>query len=322
MSRVHLLRPSLVLAFSFAAFAQAPATKPPARSGASSASRAVELARSGHCSEAIAPLKKAMVQTTDKATIRSAGLAGLRCAMVKNQFDSAEDFLRALVHDFPNDPEVLYAAVHTYSDLATRASEQLASRAPNSAPAHELKAESFEMQGKWNDAAKEYQTILQQQPQLPGIHFRIGRLLLSEPNPPADVADQAKREFKQELAIDPSNAGAEYVLGELAREAQQWDDAIQHFTRAASLDSGFGDAFLGWGSALISVKKFSDAVPPLEIAVKLEPQNPSAHYDLAIAYTRAGRKQEGDREFAIHRQMVQKQPPPEQKPEPQANSPE
>jgi hypothetical protein len=42
--------------------------------------------------------------------------------------------------------------------------------------------------------------------------------------------------------------------------------------------------------------------------VKLEPQNPGAHYNLAIAYTRTGRKQDGEREFAIHRDMVQKKP--------------
>jgi Tfp pilus assembly protein PilF len=123
------------------------------------------------------------------------------------------------------------------------------------------------------------------------------------------VAEQAKKEFQQELEIDPSNAGAEYVLGELAREAQQWDDAVKHFTRAAKLDSSFGDAYLGWGVALVATKKFSEAVPPLEVAVKLEPENPAAHYNLAIAYNRTGHKQEGDKEFAIHRQMVQKNPP-------------
>ena len=135
---------------------------------------------------------------------------------------------------------------------------------------------------------------------------------------PADAAEQAKKEFQQELEIDPSNAGAEYVLGELAREAQQWDEAVKHFTRAAKLDSSFGDAYLGWGVALVSTKKFSEAVPPLELAVKLEPQNPAAHYNLAVAYTRTGRKQEGEREFAIHRDMVQKNPPEEKAPEGQA----
>src|SRR5207248_9120352 len=167
-----------------------------------------------------------------------------------------EDFLRMLNREFPNDPEVMYTSVHTYSDLATHASQQLATRAPNSAQAHELNAEALEMQGKWDQASKEYQVVLQQNPKLPGIHFRVGRLLLSAPNPPADVAEQAKKEFQQELEIDPSNAGAEYVLGELARQESQWLDAIKHFSRAAELDAGFGDAFLGWGSALLSAKRF------------------------------------------------------------------
>jgi tetratricopeptide (TPR) repeat protein len=275
---------------------------------------ALDLAKEGRCGEAIPLLKRAIPQSSDKEFQRSAGLAGVRCAMVKNQFDAADDFLRMLNREFPNDPEVLYTAIHTYSDLATHASQELAMRAPNSPQAHELNAESLEMQGKWDQASKEYQKVLKENPRLPGIHFKVGRLLLSAPNPPADVAEQAKKEFQQELEIDPSNAGAEYVLGELAREAQQWDDAVKHFTRAAKLDSSFGDAYLGWGVALVSTKKFSEAVPPLELAVKLEPQNPAAHYNLAIAYTRTGRKQEGDREFAIHRDMVQKNPPEEKAP--------
>ena len=294
--------------------AQTTSSKSPSDAKPSASAHALDLAKAGRCGEALPLLKRAIPQSSDKDFRRSAGLAGLRCAMVKNQFDAAEDFLRTLNREFPNDPEVMYTSVHTYSDLATHASQQLAMKAPNSPQAHELNAESLEMQGKWDQASKEYGVVLQQDPQLPGIHFRIGRLLLSEPNPPADAAERAKEEFQQELEIDPSNAGAEYVLGELAREAQQWDDAVKHFTRAAKLDSSFGDAYLGWGVALVSTKKFSEAVPPLELAVKLEPQNPAAHYNLAIAYTRTGRKQEGDREFAIHRDMVQKNPPEEKAP--------
>jgi tetratricopeptide (TPR) repeat protein len=300
----------LILLLVSASFAQATPSSSARKANSESKGRdALELAKTGYCSQAIPLLKKAISQASQKDFRRQAGLSGVRCAMVKNQFEAAQDFLRMLEREFPNDPEVLYAAVHTYSDLATRASQELATRAPNSAQAHELSAESFEMQGKWEQAAKEYQKVLQQNPQLPGIHFRLGRLLLSEPNPPADAAAEAKRQFQQELEIDPSNAGAEYVLGELAREQQQWDEAIQHFTRAAKLDSSFGDAYLGWGVSLVSTKKFSEAVAPLEIAVKLEPENPAAHYNLAIAYSRTGHKQEGEREFAIHRDMVQKQPP-------------
>jgi tetratricopeptide (TPR) repeat protein len=298
---------SIILSGLFSELSAGQAAKPSSGSDSSpSVQVAVKLAKSGHCKEALPLLKKAALRTTDKDLKREVGFAGVRCAMANDQPDAAAEFLRFLNHEFPHDPDVLYVSVHTYSDLSTRAAQDLATTAPNSYQAHELNAESLELQGKWDAAAKEYQLILEQNPHLPGIHFRLGRLLLSKPDPGPSVAEEAKKEFQQELEIDPDNAGAEYVLGELARQAQQWDEAIQHFSRASKLDAGFGDAFLGLGASLLSVKKFNEAIPPLETAVKLEPQNPAAHYSLAIAYTRVGRKPDAEAQFAIHRQMTEK----------------
>jgi len=293
----------------------APKKTPPAAGVASSAERALSLAESGHCKEALPLLKQARAHVAEKDLKRSVGFAGVRCAMFAGQPDAAEEFLLFLNRELPRDPEVLYLSVHTYSDLSSRAAADLATTAPKSAQGHELHAESLETNGKWDEAAKEYRLVLQQNPRLPGIHFRIGRLLLSKANPSAAEAEEAKKEMQAELEIDPSNAGAEYVLGEIAKQNQQWDEAIQHFSHAAKLDAAFGDAFVGWGGSLVSVKKFSDAIPPLETAVKLQSGNPAAHYMLAIAYARSGRKEDGDREFAIQQKLTQKgaagEPPPE-----------
>jgi tetratricopeptide (TPR) repeat protein len=275
----------------------------------SSVQRGVELAKSGHCKEAFLLLKTTALRAANKDLKRQAGFAAIRCAMTDYQPDVALEFLRFLNQQFPRDPDVLYLATHTYSDLSTRAAQELATTAPMSYQAHKLNAESLEVQGKWDAAAKEYKLILEQNPKLPGIHFLLGRLLLSKPDPGPTAAEDAKKEFQQELEIDPSNAGAEYVLGELARQESQWPDAIAHFSRASQLDAGFGDAFLGLGASLLSAKRFAEAIPPLETAVKLEPQNPGAHYNLAMAFSRAGRKQDADREFAVHRQMTQKSAP-------------
>ena len=308
---MHLPRILGLFAFLYALLSPLNATaqaKPPVSAApdtSQSLQKGLNLAKSGHCAEAL-PLRK-------KGAEHVQGLAGVRCALFTDQPEAVTEFLRSLNRDFPRDPEVLYVSVHAYSDLSTRAAQELARFAPDSYPAHELNAESLELQGKWDDAAKEYQQILRQNPDLPGIHFRMGRLLLSKPNPPADVGAQARKEFEQELKIDPSNAEAEFILGELARQEQQWDDAVKHFSRASQLDAGFGDAFLGLGASLIATKKFAEAVPPLEAAVKLQPTNPVAHYNLATAYSRSGKKAEADKEFAIHRQMTQKEPPPENK---------
>lgn len=269
-----------------------------------SAQQGLKLAQEAHCEQALPLLKKALSGTADKEIKRRAGFAGVRCAMSQNHADAALEFLRFLNREFPHDPDVLYLSAHTYSDLSTAAAQELAANSPDSIAAHKLNAEAFETQGKWADAEKEYRAIVEQDPKLPGIHFRLGRLLLSKPNPPPTVAEDARHEFEQELAIDPSNAGAEYVLGELARQDQSWDDAVTHFSKAAKLDPQFGEAFVGLGISLISLKRYADATAPLERAVKLDPRNPDAHYQLATAYTRAGRKEDGQKEFAIHQKLI------------------
>ncbi len=270
----------------------------PARSG-------VELARRGHCDKALPLLRKSMALTQDKELKRRIGSEGVRCSMTLEQPERALDFLRDLEHAFPHDPEVLYLAVHTFSDLSLRASHELATEAPLSYPSRQLTAESFEVQGRWDDAEKEYRKILEENPQTPGIHYRIGRIILSKPET-ASTGEDARKEFAAELEVDPQNAGAEYVLGELARQDQQMDTAIDHLTRATKLDEGFADAFLGLGMTLISEKRYSDAIPPLESAAKLQPGNPTVHYNLAVAYARAGRKEDAMRETALHKSLLDK----------------
>jgi len=157
--------------------------------------------------------------------------------MTLSQPDVAVDFLRLLNRQFPRAPEVLYLTVHIYSDLSLRASQELAETAPSSIEAHQLAAESLEVQGKWDDAAAEYQRILKDNPVPLAYTFAWDGLLLSKPDPEGSLVEQAKQEFKQELEIDPTNAGAEYGFGELARQAQQIPEAIAHFTRATRLDA-------------------------------------------------------------------------------------
>jgi len=266
------------------------------------------LAEAGRCREAVPQLKRELPQTTNPDRKRAAGLAGVHCAIWLNQPEDAVDFIRVLTRDFPQDPEVLYQAVHVYSDLSLKASQDLLVKAPSSYQVRLLNAEALETQERWNEAVTEYRAILAQQPGLPGIHYRLGRVLLSLPEQAVAPTsrDEARREFEEELKINPRNAGAEYVLGELARQARDWPQATEHFSKAAKLDPLFADAFIGWGRSLIATRQFADAVTPLEQAAKLQPDNPAAHYHLAIAYSRTGRKEDGERESAFFRLASEK----------------
>ena len=299
-----ILLPSFLLAS--AAVSDAQVTRknspPPAPDAAQ---RATSLAESGHCTEALPLLKKSIHQATDRDLKKRIGLDGLHCAMTGNAPLESLEFLQTLGRDFPNDPEILYASTHAYSDLSVRVSEDLMREAPFSYQVHLLKAEALEGQEKWDQAAAEYRKILEINPLLPGIHARLGRALLSTPQPTPAVIAEVKRNFEQELEIDPRNASAEYVLGELAKDENDLPTAIRHYLQATKLDVDFADAYLGLGSALVATKRFADAIPPLETYEKLAPDSPTGHFQLALAYGGVGRKDDANREAALQRQSAE-----------------
>ncbi len=286
-----------------AAIAAAQGSNNAAASGPS-AERAINLAESGHCTEALPLLKKSIRQIADKELKKRAGLDGINCAMTHNMPYESLTFIDGLNRDFPRDPEVLYAATHAFSDLSLMTSQQLAREAPFSYQVHLLNAEALETQGKWDEAAIEYRKILDINPMLPGIHARLGRALISKPQPSPEVVAQAKKNFEDELEIDPKNASAEYVLGELARNDNDLAAAIRHYARATILDTGFAEAYLGLGMSMVSSKRFAEAIPPLEKYEKLAPDSPTGHLQLALAYSGVGRKDDANREAALQRETA------------------
>jgi tetratricopeptide (TPR) repeat protein len=288
--------------------AKPPVTPPNAGSGLSP-DKAIALAEQGQCKENLAALKRAMSAQVPAETKKKAEIVGIRCSLALDDRDSAVDFIRALNKQFGRDPDVLFILVHAYSDLSTRTAQDLGRTAPQSLAAHKLNAEALEMQGKWEPAQLEYEGILEKNPDAAGIHFLLGRSLLSQPNAGPEATERAKQEFLKEIQIDPNNAGAHYILGELARRDEKWDEAISRFSEATKIDSNFAEAYLNLGACLISVKRYEEAIPPLRVVERLQQGNPAVHYNLGVALSRTGKKEEADKEFAIHRQLTEKPAP-------------
>lgn len=266
--------------------------------------QAITLAEQGHCREPISALKQAMAATqVPPETRKEAGVAGIRCSLALDDRTATLDFIRLLDRDFGHDPDVLFVIVHAYSDLSTRTAQDLARFAPQSIAAHKLNAEALEEQGRWQPAELEYEEILKKDPNARGVHFLLGRSLLSEPDGGSDAQERAKQEFLKEVQIDPSNADAQYILGELARRAENFDEAISRFSQAAKLNPNFAEAYLGWGVSLLGDKKYEEAIAPLRSAERLTPGNPDIHNALANALVRTGNKAEAEKEFAILRSL-------------------
>lgn len=291
-------------------FALAVAAVPAAAQGGSqstaaplSTSRAVELAERGHCADALSTLKSNLRRVRDQQLRYRAAMAAARCAMSLGDPLTVVESLALLRVDFPQDPEVLYLSARFFSQLANRAAQELVQQFPASVQVAKMNAEALEAQRKWQDAVAAYRKILEQDPQHPDVHFRIARILLDTSSDAAATAE-AKRELEQELKINPNNAAAEFVLGEVERRAGQWDTAIQHFSLAKELDVGFMEAYLALGMSLSAAGRHSEAIPPLEHYAKHVPADPAGHYQLAMAYSRTGNKAAADRQLQLHREAL------------------
>ena len=254
---------------------------------AAAARHAIQLVQQGRCGDAVPTLKQLLPRLTEKQVRYHAGMALARCGMGMGDTDTVVSALLLLHHEFPEDPEVLFLSTHYYSELGARSAQELAAKAPHSAQARRLQAEALESQGKNDEAAAIYRQILADSPHTSGIHYRLGQILLAQAGNTGST-DAAQDEFRQELQIDPLNAAAHFVLGELARRSSLWPQAIDHFTQAAKIDPTFAEAFLALGMSQAAAGDFSAAVAPLERYVHLQPDDPAGHYQLAMAYRRTG----------------------------------
>ena len=277
----------------------------PAKTAPPDTAQAIALATNGHCAEALPMLRAAYPLIAERDRRRAAGAARVRCAMQMERIDEGLSSLRTLNREFPGDPDVLYLSTHVYSDLSLRASRELMRLAPASPQLRELTAETFEAQGRWEEAAGEYRAALERDPHRAGIHFRIGRLLLSRPGG-EDHRDEARAEFEAELRIDPEDAACEFVLGELDRKAGNDAAALARYERATKLDAAFTEAWAALGRTLVKLGRGADAIAPLLTAEKLQPEDPQTHFQLAQAYRQAGRQEDAARELRLHREKTER----------------
>ncbi len=253
---------------------------------------AMTQAATGHCAEAIPELNRAL---SEKDTRRLAGIALAQCRVSAGDFTSAAPIVAELEKEFPADPDVLYVAADYHMKAWNDAIYRMYQKAPGSWRVDELSAAVFESQGKLPEAIEEYRKAIAKNPKAIDLHYRLGRALLRQSHDPA-VLDQARTEFEAELALNPSDAVAEYQIAEIYATQQKKPEAATHFERAAELRADFPEALIAVAKLRSEAHRYPEAVDLLERAIKLQPRNETAHYNLMMAYRNAGRASDAQRE--------------------------
>jgi Flp pilus assembly protein TadD len=107
--------------------------------------------------------------------------------------------------------------------------------------------------------------------------------------------DLAQREFQNELSLDPNHAQAIAYLGDIQMKKGDVEGALTLLKKSVQLAPDLRVAYMDLGAVFTQQKNYIEAIDAFQHALKLDPEQPDAHYRLARLYQLTGKKTESDR---------------------------
>jgi tetratricopeptide (TPR) repeat protein len=139
--------------------------------------------------------------------------------------------------------------------------------------------------------------LLAKYPNRANVNYLRGYLALLEASP------ESLTYFERELAIAPGHVQARLQIAYEYLRRGESAKGLPYAAAAAKLAPEDFTARNIYGRLLLDAEKADEAAQELEMAVKLAPTSPEAHFSLASAYNRLGRKVEAQRHRDIFSQL-------------------
>jgi tetratricopeptide (TPR) repeat protein len=149
-------------------------------------------------------------------------------------------------------------------------------------------------------AAKSFRAAVELRPDDARARFFLATALEG-----ASQTGDALAAYRELLTLRPDSADGHLGLGALLVKlgGAQTDEGVKELLRAISLNGDLYEARMTLGRTLVRLGRAQEAVEHLERAARLAPGNPEAHYQLALAYRRLGKRAEAERENGIVKEI-------------------
>jgi tetratricopeptide (TPR) repeat protein len=141
-------------------------------------------------------------------------------------------------------------------------------------------------------AEAELKQLLTLYPSETGVHYMYGVFLLKE-HPPL-----AMDEFRRELEVTPEHEAARIQLAFEFLNAADYEQGLKYAKEAVALAPDNFVAHVACGRLWLALNNTDRAIQELQMAVKLSPGSPDAHFALSRALSQAGRNSDAERERA------------------------
>jgi protein O-GlcNAc transferase len=164
--------------------------------------------------------------------------------------------------------------------------------------------------GRGADALAIFREAIARRRDFADAHYMLGTVLRQQ-----EALDEAIAEFRFAATLNPASAEAQLSLGQalaIKGDAAGSATALAEAERLNTLKSNAQASTFAVGVGLERLKAadLAGAIKHFREALRLAPENPRAHYQLALALRRTGASSEASRHFAEARRLAPYLAPP------------
>jgi len=257
--------------------------------------------RANEFEKAVTPLSRQLKSNPKDDLVRR--MLGVSFYFTKN-FKQAVATLKPIELQLTDDAELTYFyGISLVQSQLNKDAEvlftRLSEKNPNDPQGRFYAAQGFAISGNYERAVKEFRAVAAIVPQMARVHYNAGQSLIR-----LNRLNEAEKEFRQELAINPSDELSKYHLAfTLLEQKIQPDEAFNLLNEAIAAKPDYADAHYQLGKVLIERGETEKAIAHLEIAAKSEPKTDYIRYQLSIAYRKVSRMADAERELKMYRDL-------------------
>jgi Tfp pilus assembly protein PilF len=148
-------------------------------------------------------------------------------------------------------------------------------------------------QFRFADAVEAFKRALAKDPSLLPARVNLAIAHLYVPDLPA-----AKQAAEEALKAAPDAPQPNYLLALIARSEGRAEDALPYVRKVLEKDPRDLGANVTLGQVYLQMRQYDEAAAAFRTAIAAEPYNVSAAYNLGVALTRAGKREEGQEAMA------------------------
>lgn len=215
--------------------------------------------------------------------------------LTQGNIQGAAEQYRKVADLTPDKPEALYKLGHQYIDLAARLAYQGARLYPDSPWGHRFLGDLLSERDRWDDAAREYKKALAIDPQQSGLHTLLGDALLHE-----GALDDAENEFRNELQLDSRSEQALLGMANVQLAKERPLDALGSIRKVWKESPEFLETHPEFSSFVLATPIAQKSVSQL----LGEPETPAKHFLLSALYASMNQNIELDEQAQAFRSDI------------------